>query len=293
MFDIHNIHDEILLKSVVDAVSDGITVIDRDLNVIFQNKAIKNKFGTITGRKCFEAYRKREGPCEDCLVLKVLKDGKHRKILSDVIRPNGDVAWMECASGLLTDKSGNIIGAVEIVRDVTDQMRLSEENTILKRKMEQQAQFEKIVTQSKKMKAIFHVIERIAPTTSTVLISGESGTGKELIAKAIHANSNRKEQPFVSINCGAIPENLLESELFGHVKGAFTGAIRNHKGLVATAHKGTLFLDEVGEIPLALQVKLLRFIQEGNCRSIGDTEVKAFDVRILCATNRDLEEDVK
>lgn len=291
--DIHKVHDEILLKSVIDSVSDGVTVIDRDLRVVFQNDAIKNRFGDIKGQLCYEAYRKREEPCVDCLVLKVLEDGQHRKILSDTVRPNGDVAWMECASGPLKDSEGNIIGAVEIVRDVTEQMRLSEENTVLKREVERQAEFENIITQSKKMKSLFKVVERIAPTTSSVLLTGESGTGKDLMARAIHRNSNRKDQPFISINCGAIPENLLESELFGHMKGSFTGAIRNHKGLIATADKGTLFLDEVGELPLSLQVKLLRFLQEGTCRPIGDTEFRKFDVRIISATNRNLEEDVK
>jgi two-component system NtrC family response regulator len=174
--------------------------------------------------------------------------------------------WMECASGPLKDKEGNIIGAVEIVRDVTEQMHLTKEYSTLKREMTRQARFEKIITQSKMMKQIFGLIEKVAPTDSTVLISGESGTGKELIARAIHNNSNRKNEPFISINCSVIPENLLESELFGHVKGAFTGAVRNQPGLISTADGGTLFLDEVGEIPQALQAKLLRFLQEGSCR---------------------------
>jgi two-component system response regulator PilR (NtrC family) len=128
---------------------------------------------------------------------------------------------------------------------------------------------------------------------SSVLITGESGTGKELIARAIVFNSDRKDKPFVTVNCGAIPENLLESELFGHVRGSFTGAVKDHKGLIETADGGTLFLDEVGEIPLPVQVKLLRFLQEGECRRVGDTKVQKFDVRIISATNRNLEEAVR
>jgi transcriptional regulator with PAS, ATPase and Fis domain len=200
---------------------------------------------------------------------------------------------MECASGALKDDKGHIIGAVEIVRDVTEQMRMSEECSTLKREVERQSRFENIITQSKKMKSLFNLIEKIAPTNSSVLISGESGTGKELITRAIHANSKRKDEAFVSINCGAIPENLLESELFGHVKGAFTGAVSNHPGLISKANGGTLFLDEVGELPLNLQVKLLRFLQEGSCRRVGDTQSSTFDVRIIAATNRDLEEALK
>jgi two-component system response regulator PilR (NtrC family) len=128
---------------------------------------------------------------------------------------------------------------------------------------------------------------------SSVLITGESGTGKELIARAIVFNSDRKDKPFVTVNCGAIPENLLESELFGHVRGSFTGAVKDHTGLIETADGGTLFLDEVGEIPLPVQVKLLRFLQEGECRRVGDTKVQKFDVRIISATNRNLEEAVR
>jgi transcriptional regulator with PAS, ATPase and Fis domain len=143
------------------------------------------------------------------------------------------------------------------------------------------------------MKAIFRLIERIASTMSSVLITGESGTGKELIARAIVFNSDRKDKPFVTVNCGAIPENLLESELFGHVRGAFTGAIKDHQGLIETADGGTLFLDEVGEIPLPIQVKILRFLQEGETRRIGDTRVRKYDVRIIAATNRNLDEAIR
>lgn len=292
MIHIGDIDEEVLLKSVLDTVSDGVTIIDRDLKVIFHNEAIRKMFGDIAGRLCFEAYRGRVEPCVDCTILKVLKDGKPRKVLSDTVGPGGQIMWMECVSGPLKDKNGNIVGAVEIVRDETEQMRLSKEYATIKREIERQVRFENIVTQSKTMKSIFSLVEKIAPTNSTVLIAGESGTGKELIARAIHTNSDRKDEPFISVNCAAIPEHLLESELFGHVMGAFTGAIRNHPGLISTAQDGTLFLDEVGEIPPALQAKLLRFLQDGVCRRVGDTESLKYDVRIIGATNRNLEEAV-
>jgi transcriptional regulator with PAS, ATPase and Fis domain len=143
------------------------------------------------------------------------------------------------------------------------------------------------------MKAIFRLIERVASTTSSVLITGESGTGKELIARAIVFNSDRKDRPYQTVNCGAIPESLLESELFGHVRGAFTGAVRDHPGILEAADGGTLFLDEIGDVPPAAQVKLLRFLQEGESRRVGDTKIRKFDVRIIAATNRDLEEAVR
>lgn len=287
------LHKEGLFAAILKTVSDGITVIDKDLKILFQNEAIYQIFGLQIGEHCYHAYRGRNEPCEDCIILEVLKDGMPKKGLRDIQLPDGNVLWLEFFSGPYKDPEGNIIGAVEVVRDVTEQVRITKECFTLRREMERQAKFENIITQSKQMKAIFRLIERVASTNSTVLITGESGTGKELIAKAILFNSNRKEKPYVTLNCGAIPENLLESELFGHVKGAFTGAFRDHKGLIETADGGTLFLDEVGEIPLSLQVKLLRFFQEGESRRVGDTVTKKYDVRIISATNRNLEDAVK
>jgi len=286
------IHGEALFEAVLNTVSDAITVIDRDLKVIFQNDAVLQIYGAKVGEKCYEAYRGRQEPCENCIILDVIKDGKPKRALRDIQLPDGNILWMEVFAGPFRDKDGKIVGAVEVVRNVTEQIRLSETCVTLRREMERQAQFHNIVTQSKRMKAIFRLIERVASTMSSVLITGESGTGKELIARAIVFNSDRKDKPFVTINCGAIPENLLESELFGHVRGSFTGAIKDHQGLIEAADGGTLFLDEVGEIPSSVQVKLLRFLQEGESRRVGDTKVRKFDVRIISATNRNLEEAI-
>ena len=286
-------YDQAIFEAVLNTVSDGITVISKDLEIIFQNEAMCRNFGKRIGEYCYKAYRGREEACEDCIVLEVLKDSKPRRALRDIQMSDGNILWAEYFSGPFKDENGNTIGAVEVVRDVTEQIRITEECVTLRREVQRQFQFKNIITQSKKIKEIFRLIERIASTNSTVLISGESGTGKELIAKAILYHSDRKEKPFVTVNCGAIPENLFESELFGHVKGSFTGAIKNHRGLIETAHGGTLFLDEVGEIPLPLQVKLLRFLQEGESRRVGDTQAQRYDVRIISATNRDLEAAVK
>lgn len=282
-----------IFEEVMNALADGVIVIDRDLTILFQNETIKRQFGTKIGEKCYKAFRGRREPCTSCMVLNVIKDGKHRSGITDAVLPDGQVMWVEFSSAPLKDAEGNIIAAVETAHDITEKIRLNEECCTLRREIIRQAQFENIITQSRKMKSIFSLVERIAATTSTVLITGESGTGKELIAKAIFANSDRSEKPFISLNCGAIPENLLESELFGHVKGAFTGAARDHMGLLDAADGGTLFLDEVGEIPLHLQVKFLRFLQEGEARRVGDTYARKLDVRIISASNKDLEQAVK
>jgi two-component system, NtrC family, response regulator PilR len=142
------------------------------------------------------------------------------------------------------------------------------------------------------LRAIFDMIQTVGPQSSRVLITGESGTGKELVARAIHENSQRKAKPFVTIDCGAFPETLLESELFGYVRGAFTGANDNRQGLFAAAHGGTLFMDEIGNMPLSMQVKLYRVLQEGRIRPLGSTEETEVDVRIIAATNKDLEKEI-
>lgn len=291
--DASTIGGEALFETVLNTMKESVTVIDKDLKIVFQNKTIRQLFRSRIGEHCFEAYRGRKEPCGDCIIFKVLKGGKIRTTIRDARLPNGDILWMEYSLVPFMDKEGKIVGAVAVAHDVTEQTRLSEECVTLRREMERQTRFENIITQSKMMKAIFRIIERVAPTTSPVLIAGESGTGKELIARAIVFNSDRKDKPFVSVNCGAIPENLLEPELFGHAKGSFTGAMRDHKGLIETADGGTLFLDEIGEIPLSLQVKLLRFLQEGETRRVGDTKVRRFDVRLISATNRDLEKAVE
>ncbi len=209
------------------------------------------------------------------------------------MKKNGDIVWMECSTAPIKNRLGQIIGAVEIVRDVTSQMRLTEENSILKRSIVRQAEFKNIITRSKKIKSIFNLIEKVSPTDSSVFITGESGTGKELFARAIWAHSKRKDLPFIEINCNSIPEQLFESELFGHKKGAFTGAENCRKGIIESAHGGTIFIDEVGDIPLSFQVKLLRLLQEGTYRSVGDNELKKVDIRVIAATNVDIKKAVQ
>ena len=179
-----------------------------------------------------------------------------------------------------------------IVRNAVERKELEDENLHLRTALEERFTFANIIGRSPRMQEIFSIVQRIAKTMSTVLISGESGTGKELIARAIHYNSGRRGK-FVSINCGALPETLLESELFGHERGAFTGAIREKRGLFQEADRGTIFLDEIGETSTAMQIKLLRVLQDRLVRKVGSNVETQVDVRVIAATNRDLAESIR
>ncbi len=179
-----------------------------------------------------------------------------------------------------------------IIRNALEKRRLSTENILLKREMASQSSFAQIIGQSEAIQKVFDVVRKVADAKSNVLIFGESGTGKELVARAIHYNSARSPMPFVAVNCSAVPETLLESELFGHMKGSFTGAMANKAGLFEVANGGTIFLDEIGDTTPTIQVKLLRVIQEREFRRVGGTQDVKVDVRIVAATNKDLEKAV-
>jgi len=179
------------------------------------------------------------------------------------------------------------------LKKAEERERLRRENLFLKKEVQKEYSFENIISKNEQMRQIFDTIRKVAKYKSTILITGESGTGKELVAKAIHFNSDRSNHPFVPVNCGAIPENLLESELFGHTKGSFTNAVRTKKGLFEEADEGTMFLDEIGELPFQLQVKLLRVLQDGEIRRVGDSRAIRIDVRIVAATIKDLDKEVR
>src|SRR6187431_1556474 len=179
------------------------------------------------------------------------------------------------------------------LRKAEERELLRRENRVLKNEIRKEFKFDDILAKSQKMLDIFRTITKIAEYKTTVLVAGESGVGKELVAKAIHSRSGRRAEPFVAVNCGAIPENLLESELFGHKKGAFTDAVHDRRGLFEEATTGTLFLDEIGELPLGLQVKLLRVLEDEKIRRVGETRDLQVDVRIVAATHRDLLAETK
>lgn len=180
-----------------------------------------------------------------------------------------------------------------IVQRAIEAKHLSDENRSLRQELRERYAFHNIIGQSRKMQDLFRMIEKIAPSESTVVIYGESGTGKELVARALHSHSTRSDQRFLAVNCAAIPDTLLESEMFGYEKGAFTGAQNQKKGLFEEADQGTLFLDEIGDLNMVLQAKLLRVLQEGEFQRVGGTQTIAVDVRVIAATNKDLEEEVR
>jgi DNA-binding NtrC family response regulator len=181
---------------------------------------------------------------------------------------------------------------LQSVKNALRQRELFRENRALRRELDRRYSFSEIIGTSEALQRVFRLVEKVAATNTNILVYGESGTGKELVARAIHHNSPRADRPFVAINCGALPETLLESELFGHTKGAFTGATQARPGLFRSAEGGTVFLDEIGEISQALQVRLLRAVQEHEVMPLGASTPARFDARIICATNRDLEREV-
>jgi len=181
---------------------------------------------------------------------------------------------------------------LQSVKNAIRQRELFRENRNLRRELDRRYSFSEIIGTSEALQQVFRLVEKVAATNTNVLIYGESGTGKELIARAVHHNSPRSDRPFVAVNCGALPETLLESELFGHTKGAFTGAVGARPGLFRSAEGGTVFLDEIGEVSPTMQVRLLRAVQEHEVTPVGSSRAERFDARIVCATNRDLEKEV-
>ncbi len=261
-----------------------------------------------TARSAEEARRLfTAGGFDLCLCDIMMPDGNGLDLLREikVASPNAAVIMMTAYTSTKSAIEAMRLGAFDyvskpfdvdelriVVEKALEQAELVDENVYLRRELEKKYTFNNIIGRSSRMQAIFALIDRVARTSSTVLVHGESGTGKELIARAIHFASPRAGNRFLSINCGALPETLLESELFGHERGAFTGAVRDKKGLFQEANRGTLFLDEIGEMTLTMQVKLLRALQERRIRKVGGNVEEAVDVRIIAATNQVLEERI-
>ncbi len=284
--------NSITLKNdlVMESITDGVFTVNREWQVTSFNRAAEEITGwsrdEAIGRSCSEIFH--SSICgKSCAIAESLYYGKPCSNNSiTILNSRGEQVPLSITAAPLVDHEGNIIGGVETFRDLTT-------ITKLRKELSQQYTFDEIISKSPAMQKLFKLLPAVANSNSTALILGESGTGKELIARAVYNASRRSKEPFVTVNCGALPEALLESELFGYKAGAFTDAKRDKKGRFAAAEKGTLFLDEIGEMPLSVQVKLLRVLQEKVYEPLGsNTSVKA-DVRIIAATNRDLKELVK
>lgn len=253
----------------------------------------------------------RHYPHEDCPIYAAFRDGAVHQVTDEVFwRKDGTPVWVEYTSTPIRDR-GVVVGAVIVFRDVThrrdadeklhaalaevDQLRerLEQENAYLQEEIRTETNPRGIIGRTAAVQKTLRQVSLVAPTDATVMITGESGTGKELIARAIHEASQRSDRPLIRVNCAAIPRELFESEFFGHVRGAFTGALRDRIGRFELADGGTLFLDEVGEIPLELQGKLLRVLQEGHFERVGEERTRAVNVRVIAATNRELKQEVR
>ena len=275
-------HTEIIL----DSIADGVFTVDSQWRITSFNKAAEKITGIrakeALGRYCWDVFR--ANICEsNCSLRQSMETGEqivNRPVF--IVNSKGERVPLSISTAILRDEGGRVIGGVETFRDLT----MVEE---LRKELEARRSFFDIISKNPEMHRLFWMLEQVAERDTTVLLLGESGTGKELFAKAIHSLSPRKGDPFVTINCGAIPDTLLESELFGYKAGAFTDARRDKPGKVAVANGGTLFLDEIGDISPAIQVKLLRLLQEKTYEPLGETRSSKADVRIVTATNKDLE----
>ena len=276
--------------SILESISDGVFTVDQDWRITSFNRAASKITGIpreeAMGRFCSDVFR--SSMCEaDCALRKTLRSGKPAIGRSCyIIDSNGRRIPISVSTAVLKDGQGRIAGGAETFRDLTELEELRQELKV-------RSHVGNLVSLSPVMQKVFEVIPAVAASPSTVLILGETGTGKELVARTIHELSPRKDGPFTAVNCGALPDALLESELFGYKAGAFTGANRDKPGRFALAKGGTLFLDEIGEVSPALQVKLLRVLQDRVYEPLGSVRSEKADVRVIAATNRDLSGLVK
>ncbi len=273
------------LPTILESIADGVFTIDRDWRVSSFNRAAERITGIsrkrAIGQKCFDIFH--ASICQtNCAMKRTLETGKEIINLPvDILNNRGETLPISISTAVLRDRRGRIIGGAETFRDLSA-------IEALRRELSQRYAKGDIVSKNEGLQRILSLLPSIAESDSTVLIQGPSGSGKELLARAVHSFSLRKNGPYVVVSCAALPDTLLESELFGYVKGAFTDAKKDKPGRVALAEKGTLFLDEIGDISPALQVKLLRFLQEKEYEPLGSTRPMKADVRVVAATNRNL-----
>jgi two-component system, NtrC family, response regulator HydG len=282
-------------KTVVDTIQDGVMIVSPEGTIVSVNRAFEEITGygraEIVGQSCAilnctscEIIRGK-GHCQWCAMF---EKGRLRRQKCLLVRKDGLTVSVVKNASVLKDGAGNVTGAVETMTDITDLMDKETQIASFRRELDAEDRFHGMIGTSHQMQQIFELITNAAQSDAPVIIYGESGTGKELVARAIHEASQRGKNPYIKVNCAALNESLLESELFGHVKGAYTGAHRDREGRFELASKGDIFLDEIGDLPLSTQVKLLRVLEEKVVERVGDNRPIAIDTRIISATNRDL-----
>ncbi|MBW2248077.1 MAG: sigma 54-interacting transcriptional regulator [Deltaproteobacteria bacterium] len=273
-------------RIILDSIADGVFTVDKDWKIVSYNRAAENITGIrkeeAIGRYCWEVFK--ASICEQrCSLRQTIESGQ--SIVNQpifIVNSKGVRIPVSISTAILKDKKGKMIGGVETFRDLS----VIEE---LRKELTNQHSFLDIISKNKEMKRLFGMLELISENDTTILLEGESGTGKELFARAIHSLSHRKKGPMITVNCGALPDTLLESELFGYKAGAFTDAKKDKPGRLALAENGTLFLDEIGDISQLLQVRLLRVLQDKVYEPLGSTKSERANVRIVATTNKNLE----
>ncbi len=277
-------------QTILDSINEGVFTVDPDWRITSFNRIAEQLTGVTRedalGQPCWEIFH--TDICETrCALRRTLESSKPvMNAVAHIVNNDGDRVPVRLSTALLRDEAGDVIGGVETMQDLS---RVEQ----LRKELEARYTFEDIVGRSAPMRELFDILPQIAESASTVLLVGESGTGKELFARAIHNLSPRKDKPFVAVNCASLPDTLLESELFGHVKGAFTDAHQDKPGRFQRAQGGTIFLDEIGDISPAMQVRLLRVLQERVIEPLGSVETIPVDVRVVAATHHNLKRDVK
>jgi formate hydrogenlyase transcriptional activator len=282
-------------RSFIESLGEGVIITDRESRILYANSRIECLTGyprsELIGAVSYELLMpKEEWPAMKRRLRERLA-GKEENYEYEYVRRDGQRHWVSVRALPYRNGRGEIVGTIGLLSCIKERKTLEMENEYLQEEL--RGNYRAILGDSPALKKVLAQMEMVAPTNAGVLILGESGTGKELVARAIHDRSPRKSAPLVRVNCASVPRELFESEFFGHVRGAFTGAVKDRVGRFELAHGGTLFLDEIGEVPLELQSKLLRVLQEGQFEKLGEDRTRTVDVRIIAATNRDLEGEVK
>jgi PAS domain S-box-containing protein len=282
-------------KTIVDTIHEGLMVVDRGGTIVTVNRSLEEMTGfsrdELVGRSCTSLN------CDTCAFLRhqesdrwcvLFRQGSLKKQRCVLTRKDGSRLHVLKNASILRDGRGEAIGGVETMTDVTEIMEKNTQIEAYRRELQSEQAFHGIIGVSSEMQQVFDLISSAGQSEAPVLIYGESGTGKELVARAVHEGGHKRKRPYVKVNCAALNESLIESELFGHVKGAFTGAHRDRKGRFEAARSGSIFLDEIGDLPASVQVKLLRVLEEKAVERVGDHQPIEVDVRIITATNKDL-----